>query len=114
MTAQEKHEKHPPRPLRSPAYRRLFAAQVTSLAGTGLSTVALALLVHDLAGGNAGVVLGTVLALKVVAYVVIAPAIGGVAHRLPRKSFLIMCWTRRAPRSSCAFRSSMRSGRSTH
>lgn len=79
----------PASPLREPAFRCLFAAQVTSLVGTGLTTVALALLAHDLAGGNAGAVLGTVLALKMVAYVLVAPAVGGLAHRLPRKALLV-------------------------
>ncbi|MCC5794145.1 MAG: MFS transporter [Chromatiales bacterium] len=76
-------------PLAHPAYRRLFAAQVTSLVGTGLTTVALALLAWDLAGGNAGVVLGTALAVKMVAYVFFSPVIGAFAHRLPRKGLLI-------------------------
>ena len=67
----------------------MFAAQVTALAGTGLSTIALALLAYDLAGGDAGVVLGTALALKMVAYVGIAPIAGGFAHRLPRRQLLI-------------------------
>ena len=64
-------------------------AQVIALAGTGLSTIALALLAYDLAGGDAGVVLGTALALKMVAYVAIAPVVGGFAHRLPRRGLLI-------------------------
>lgn len=64
-------------------------AQVTALGGTGLSTVALALLAFDLAGGDAGLVLGTALALKMVAYVGIAPVVGGLAHRLPRRQLLI-------------------------
>ena len=76
-------------PLQDPTFRRLFMAQVVALAGTGLSTVALALLAYDLAGGDAGVVLGSVLALKMVAYVGIAPIVGGFAHRLPRRQFLI-------------------------
>lgn len=76
-------------PLSDRTYRRLFTAQVVALAGTGLSTVALALLAYDLAGGDAGVVLGTALALKMVAYVGVAPAIGGFAHRLPRRPLLI-------------------------
>lgn len=69
-------------------YRKLFFAQVTSLAGTGISTVALALLAWDLAGEQAGSVLGTALALKMVAYVVLAPIIGAYAHKLPRKHWL--------------------------
>lgn len=76
-------------PLLNRTYRRLFAAQVVALVGTGLTTIALALLVYDLAGGNAGLVLGTALALKMVAYVGIAPIVGGFAHRLPRRRFLI-------------------------
>jgi len=76
-------------PLQNRTYRRLFLAQVTALAGNGLATIALALLAYDLAGGNAGVVLGTALALKMVAYVGIAPIVGGYAHRLPRRRLLI-------------------------
>ena len=76
-------------PLADPTYRRLFAAQVVALIGTGLSTVALALLAYDLAGGQAGTVLGTALALKMVAYVLVAPVVGGFAHRLPRRGLLI-------------------------
>lgn len=76
-------------PLQNQTYRRLFMAQVISLGGTGLSTVALALLAFELAGGDAGLVLGTALALKMVAYVGIAPVVGGLAHRLPRRQLLI-------------------------
>lgn len=76
-------------PLANPVYRRLFTAQVIAIAGTGLTTIALALLAYDLAGGDAGLVLGTALALKMVAYVVIAPVVGGFAHRLPRRRLLI-------------------------
>lgn len=50
-------------PLVNPSYRRLFTAQVIAVAGTGLSRVALALLAYDLTGGDAGIVLGTALAL---------------------------------------------------
>ena len=76
-------------PLRDRTYRRLFTAQVVALLGTGLSTVALALLAFELAGGDAGLVLGTALALKMVAYVAIAPIVSGFAHRLPRRGLLI-------------------------
>ncbi|MAN13580.1 MAG: MFS transporter, partial [Dinoroseobacter sp.] len=59
--------------LRHPVFARLFAAQVVALMGTGLLTVALALLAYDLAGDRAGTVLGTALTIKMVAYVDIAP-----------------------------------------
>lgn len=76
-------------PLRDRTYRRLFLAQVTALAGTGLSTVALALLAYDLAGGDAGAVLGIALALKMIAYVTVAPVVGGLANRVDRRRLLI-------------------------
>ena len=76
-------------PLANFTYRRLFSAQVVALLGTGLSTVALTLLAYDLAGGHAGAVLGTALALKMVAYVGISPVIGAFANRLPRRRLLI-------------------------
>ena len=76
-------------PLADQIYRRLFTAQALSLVGTGLTTVALALLAYDLAGENAGAVLGTALALKMIAYIGIAPIVGAVAHWLPRRAFLV-------------------------
>lgn len=75
--------------LRHRAYRRLFAAQVVALVGTGLATVALGLLAYDLAGADAGSVLGTALAIKMVAYVVIAPVVGAIADRLPRRALMV-------------------------
>ncbi len=75
--------------LRNRDYRRLFAAQVVALTGTGLATVALGLLAYRLAGPDAGVVLGTALAVKMVAYVTVAPLAGVLADLLPRKAFLV-------------------------
>ncbi|MFI9650147.1 MFS transporter [Streptomyces sp. NPDC052040] len=75
--------------LRNRTYRHLFTAQVIALVGTGLATVALGLLAYDIAGADAGSVLGTALAIKMVAYVAIAPAIGAVAHRLPRRTLMV-------------------------
>lgn len=77
------------RVLANRTFRHLFLAQVISLIGTGLATVALGLLAFDIAGGNAGVVLGTALAIKMIAYIGIAPTAGAFAHRLPRKAMLI-------------------------
>ncbi len=75
--------------LANRTYRHLFGAQVIALVGTGLMTVALALLAFQLAGEDAGVVLGTALAIKMIAYVGIAPTAGGFAARLPRRSLLV-------------------------
>lgn len=70
-------------------YRHLFAAQVIALVGTGLMTVALGLLAFQIAGNQAGAVLGTAFAIKMVAYVGVAPIVGGFANRLPRRAFLV-------------------------
>ncbi len=75
--------------LRNPTFRHLFAAQLVALVGTGLATVALGLLAWQLAGDNAGAVLGTALAIKMVAYVTLAPVAAAVAERLPRRAFLV-------------------------
>ncbi|KRD07081.1 MFS transporter [Mycobacterium sp. Root265] len=75
--------------LGNPVFRRLFAAQIVALGGTGLLTVALSLLAYDLAGPTAGAVLGTVLAIKMLAYVFVAPIMATVTNRLPRRAVLI-------------------------
>lgn len=75
--------------LSNPTFRHLFAAQLVALLGTGLATVALGLLAWQLAGDNAGAVLGTALAIKMVAYVTLAPIAAAVAERLPRRAFLV-------------------------
>lgn len=70
-------------------FRRLFTAQVVALVGTGLLTVALGLLAYDIAGNRAGAVLGTALAIKMVAYVGVAPVISAVTGRVPRRTLLV-------------------------
>lgn len=76
-------------PLRNPVYRRLFSAQVIGLVGSGLTTVALALLAFELDGGNAGEVLGVVLALKVATYVLVSPVVAAWGANIPRKTLLV-------------------------
>ncbi|WP_433679333.1 MFS transporter [Nocardia sp. CA-119907] len=75
--------------LRHPQFRRLFTAQVVALVGTGLLTVALGLLAYDLAGSDAGAVLGTALAIKMIAYVLVAPVISALTDRVPRRVLLV-------------------------
>jgi MFS family permease len=75
--------------LKNATYRHLFLAQVISLVGTGLGTVALGLLAFDLAGENAGAVLGTAFAIKMIAYVSLAPIAGAFADVLPRRAMLV-------------------------
>jgi MFS family permease len=78
-------------------YRHLFLAQVVALAGTGLTTVALGLLAYDLAGKDASAVLGTALAIKMVAYVLIAPIAGAYASRVSRRALLVALDLARLP-----------------
>ncbi|HCL4101633.1 TPA: MFS transporter, partial [Pseudomonas aeruginosa] len=75
--------------LANRTYRHLFIAQVIALIGTGLATVALGLLAFDLAGAQAGAVLGTALAIKMTAYIGVAPVAAAFAERLPRRTMLV-------------------------
>ena len=75
--------------MRNRTFRHLFAAQLVALVGTGLATVALGLLAWQLAGADAGLVLGTALAIKMIAYVTLAPVAAALAERLPRRAFLV-------------------------
>lgn len=75
--------------LANRTYRHLFAAQVVALVGTGLATVALGLLAYELAGASAGEVLGTALAIKMLAYIGVAPVAAAFAERLPRRAMLV-------------------------
>lgn len=70
-------------------YRHLFAAQVVALIGTGLATVALGLKAFQIAGPNAGAVLGTALAIKMIAYVGVAPVASAFADKVPRRTLLV-------------------------
>ncbi len=75
--------------LSNRTYRHLFMAQVIALIGTGLATVALGLLAYDLAGDRAGAVLGTALAIKMSAYILVAPVAAAFADKFPRRTMLV-------------------------
>lgn len=75
--------------LRHTVFRRLFLAQVVALAGTGLATVALSLLAYRLAPSAAAGVLGTALAVKMLAYVFVAPVATAAVARFPRRAVLV-------------------------
>jgi len=79
----------PSSPFSHQTFVKLFAAHVTSLIGSGFTQVALALLAFDLMGSQAAVVLGVVWSARVLAFVLFAPIFGGMAHKLPRKAWLI-------------------------
>ncbi|MGP6174023.1 MFS transporter [Corynebacterium sp. A21] len=75
--------------LANPSYARLFAAQLIALLGTGLLTVALGLLAFEVAGGEAGLVLGTAMTIKMLAYVAVSPVMAALTAKLPRKTVLV-------------------------
>ena len=68
----------------------MFSAQLISLLGTGMSTIALGLLAARLAGESAGQVLGTALAIKMVVYVFLAPFFSVLFAGFNRRSLLIL------------------------
>lgn len=68
---------------------RLFGAQLTSLLGSGVTSVALAAFAYQLSGRNATVVVGTALTLRILAFVLFAPAAGILADRIDRRRLLI-------------------------
>ncbi len=76
--------------LQQRTFRHLFSAQVIALFGTGFTSVALALLAYDLAEGDAGLVLGYALALKMLAYVVISPLAGTLSPKVSRRRFMVI------------------------
>lgn len=70
-------------------FTRLFAAQVTSLVGSGVTSVALAAFAYQLTGRNATAVVGMALALRILAFVIVSPIAGVLADRIDRKRILI-------------------------
>ena len=70
-------------------YLRLLSAQVTSLIGTGVSSVCLALLAYDLAGKDASMVLSTVFAIKMLAYILLAPVFSTLSQGLPKRQVMV-------------------------
>lgn len=52
------------RVLANPTFRAVYLAQVISLVGAGVATVALGLMAYEIAGAGAGAVVGIALALK--------------------------------------------------
>jgi len=75
--------------LKNRTYRHLFLAQVVALLGTGLATVALGFLAYNLAGADAGEVLGIALTIKMIAYIAVGPIATAFFHRIPRRALLV-------------------------
>ncbi|MDQ3545902.1 MAG: MFS transporter [Verrucomicrobiota bacterium] len=70
-------------------FQKLFWAHVISLLGSGLSSVALALLAHQLVGASASAVLGVTLAIRIVVIVFCSPWAGQIAERFGARAVMI-------------------------
>jgi MFS family permease len=70
-------------------YAVLFTAYAMALVGGGVAVVALTLLAYELAGDEAGGVIGTALAIKAATYVLVAPLAAAATARLSKRAVLI-------------------------
>lgn len=71
-------------------YLLLFAAQLISLLGSGVTTVGLALFAYQLTGGaSATAVIGNALMLRILAFLLVSQPAGVIADRVNRKHGLI-------------------------
>lgn len=72
-------------------FKLLFAAQVISLSGSGVTTVGLALFAHQLVGGgSAAAVIGNALMLRILAFLMFSQPAGILADQMNRKFLLIL------------------------
>ena len=71
-------------------YNRFFAAFALALLGTGVAVVGIVLLAFELAGDDAGVVLGTALGIKTATYVVVAPIASVVSGSVPKRRLMLV------------------------
>ena len=71
-------------------FQLLFSAQIISLAGSGVTTVGLALFAYQLTGGeSATAVIGNALMLRILAFLLFSQPAGVIADRVSRKKILI-------------------------
>lgn len=75
--------------LRHRRFAALFGSQLASLVGTGVLTVALALLAVRLEGEQAGQILGTALTIRIAAYVVVSPIASALVAGRSSRGILI-------------------------
>ena len=81
----------PPSLLQNRNYLLLFSAQIISLTGSGVTTIALALFAYQIVGGaSAAAVLGNALMLRILAFLLFSQLAGVLADRVNRKAMLIV------------------------
>lgn len=69
----------------------LFSAQIISLAGSGVTTIALSLFAYQIVGGpSAAAVIGYALMLRILAFLLFSQLAGVMADRVNRKAMLII------------------------
>ncbi|MCK9394130.1 MAG: MFS transporter [Methylobacter sp.] len=77
--------------FRNRNFSLLFSAQIISLAGSGATTVGLALFAHQMVGGDsAAAVIGNALMLRILAFLLFSQPAGVLADRANRKLMLIL------------------------
>lgn len=75
----------------NPVFQKLFWAHVVSLLGTGVSSIALGLLAHELVGASASAVLGYTLTIRIVVIVLFSPWAGHISERYGART--VMIWS---------------------
>lgn len=77
--------------FRNRNYLLLFSAQIISLTGSGVTTIALALFAYQIVGGpSAAAVIGNALMLRILAFLLFSQLAGVLADRVNRKAMLII------------------------
>lgn len=77
--------------FRNRNYLLLFGAQIISLTGSGVTTIALALFAYQMVGGaTAATVIGNALMLRILAFLLFSQLAGILADRANRKAILII------------------------
>ena len=76
--------------LKDKRFRHLFFAQILALHGTGLASIALALLAFDLTGQNAALLLSGIFTIKMLAYVIVSPIAGAIINKFNRRIYLVI------------------------
>lgn len=71
-------------------FQQLFWAHALSLFGSGLSSLALGLLAHELVGASASTVLGVALAIRIVVIVLCSPWSGQIAARWGARRVMVI------------------------
>lgn len=76
--------------LRHTTYRRLLAAHLLSIMGTGLATISMGFLAFEVAGQGSAAILGSLFAVKISIYLIVAPFAPLIAARFGARKLLVV------------------------